>query len=294
MAKKFRLGKSFFSGSSHSLRRLSEAAKGKSVARSLDIDFPMGRQLLSWDVEQDMVLDDFGPEDFEAGWVWPSRLARSRATTEAKIREYSDPDYEPWEEVSSKWDHSDSENMDSKDGISLCPMTLVSWFLLVMLLWILRLAVTFMLSGSSDRCEKLEEPGNHSAVEVKVKEPSLMVNQPCSPDPQKSHKGCIDALEAWRTPHLIKLDMISKDSVSGPQNLRAKRIVAFWRYRVEDCDGSTTIHSDSQKQKKVDGIEGTDGCNKPIPPSLWSKRKRETVTEEDPHSYRAPQRHAFL
>lgn len=84
-----------------------------------------------------------------------------------------------------------------------------------------------------------------------------------------------------------------KDSVSGPRNLRAKRIVAFWRYRVEDCDGSTVRHSDSQKQKKVDGIEGTDGCDKPIPPSLWSKRKRETVIEEDPHSYHAPQRHAF-
>lgn len=42
-----------------------------------------------------MVWDDLGPEDFEADWVWPSRLARSRATAEAKIREYSDPDYEP-------------------------------------------------------------------------------------------------------------------------------------------------------------------------------------------------------
>lgn len=226
-----------------------------------------------------MVLDDLGPEDFEADWVWPSRLARSRAAAEAKIREYSDPDYEPWEEVNGKWDHSDSENMDSEgmefpnhscggssnlknfhigessrsaaamdtcetDGISCLrvvpndPCVVVSSGYAAM---DSKVGCHFRasVSGSSNRCEKLEEPGkylmsgggmksrhrkvilgrefllvsrhclhisdkrfrffhmpSHSAVEFKVKEPSLTVNQPCSPDPQKSHEGCIDALES--------------------------------------------------------------------------------------------------
>lgn len=54
MAKKFRLSKSFFTGSSRGSHRLSKEAKGKGIARSLD--------LFS---ERDMVLDDMGPEDFE-------------------------------------------------------------------------------------------------------------------------------------------------------------------------------------------------------------------------------------
>lgn len=178
----------------------------------------------------------------------------------------------------------------------------------------------------SDKRFRFFHMPSHSAVEVKVKEPSLTVNQPCNPDPQKSHEGCNDALESDHllvgvpdllspsrmevveefpsspsscvivspTPELSLEDSSSnkigddlKDSISGPPNLLAKRIVAFWRYRVEDCDGSTVRHSYSHKQKKVDGIEGTDGCDKPIPPSLWSKQKRETVIEEDPHSYHA-------
>lgn len=85
MAKKFRLSKSFSRGLRIVPVVCLKAAKGKSVAGSLDIDFPMGRQLLLWHAERDIVLDDLGPEDFEADWVWPSRLARSRAAAEAKI-----------------------------------------------------------------------------------------------------------------------------------------------------------------------------------------------------------------
>lgn len=50
------------------------------------------------------------------------------------------------------------------------------------------------LHSSDKRIRFLHMPG-HSVVEVKVKEPFLTVNQPCSPDPQKSHEGCIDGLE---------------------------------------------------------------------------------------------------
>ncbi|KAI8551476.1 hypothetical protein RHMOL_Rhmol06G0189200 [Rhododendron molle] len=104
MVKKFRLSKKFFAGSSSGSRRFSKAAKGKGIAKSLDVD-----------TELNLIFDDMSLEDFGSDWVLPPRLAKARVAAEAKFRELFDPAYEPWEEVRGNWDHSDSEDMDVED-----------------------------------------------------------------------------------------------------------------------------------------------------------------------------------
>ncbi|KAI8538658.1 hypothetical protein RHMOL_Rhmol09G0121900 [Rhododendron molle] len=103
MAKKFQLSKSFFTGSSPGSHRLSKVTKGKGIVGSLDL-------FSEWD----MILDDMGPKDFRANWVWPSRLAKARVAVKARFYELFDLEYEPWEEGRGNWDHSDSEDVDDE------------------------------------------------------------------------------------------------------------------------------------------------------------------------------------
>ncbi|KAI8537948.1 hypothetical protein RHMOL_Rhmol09G0063200 [Rhododendron molle] len=300
MAKKFRLSKSFFAGSSSGPRRLSKVAKGKGIAKSLDVD-----------MERDLILDDMTPEDFESDWVLPPRLAKARVAAEAKFRELFDSAYEPWEEVRGNWDHSDSEGMDVEDrefptpscgcfsastnfilgnlhGLmllcrhvrrlrpvvwELCPTTLVPWFLLVVLLQSLRLTVAFLLVarghlvglyGLKDlSCRRLvlmswggvwgcdtplvgvpdlRSPSYMEVVEEIPSSPSSCVTDSSASDHHK--------LSVEDSPSDGVEDGF-QDSALGPRNLRAKRIVALWRYRMEDCDSAFLRHSSAQKRMKV-------------------------------------------
>lgn len=174
-------------------------------------------------------------------------------------------------------------------------------------------------------------------MEVKVLEPSLTDNHPCSPDGYMSQEVCVEVLVVdnplvrehdFSSPsrmeveeeipfspiscvtvspipdhHQLSIEESSSDRVGGeddcqdsalrPQNLQAKRIVAFGQYRMEDCDNVFVRYSGKQKRTKVVNVEGSIGGDKALPHSIWRKRRRERVIEADPHSYRAPQCRAF-
>ncbi|KAI8557283.1 hypothetical protein RHMOL_Rhmol05G0324000 [Rhododendron molle] len=79
------------------------------------------------------------------------------------------------------------------------------------------------------------------------------------------------------------------------RNLRDKRIVAFWRYRLVDCDNAFVRPSGNQKRTKVDIVEGSIGCDKAFPHPIRNKRKRERAIEDDHlHAYRTPQRRGVI
>ncbi|KAI8567636.1 hypothetical protein RHMOL_Rhmol02G0136900 [Rhododendron molle] len=86
---------------------------------------------------------------------------------------------------------------------------------------------------------------------------------------------------------------VLRDTASGPQNLRAKRIMAVWRNPVADCGASSAKHLASQKQKKLDKAKARYGCGQAIQLPSQRKRRREGVIEDGPHMYRIPQCRAF-
>lgn len=79
---------------------------------------------------------------------------------------------------------------------------------------------------------------------------------------------------------------VLRDTASGPQKLRAKRIMAVWRNPVADCGPTST-------QKKLDKAKARYGHGQAIQHPNQRKRKRKRVIEDDPHMYRIPQRRAF-
>ncbi|KAG5566502.1 hypothetical protein RHGRI_002158 [Rhododendron griersonianum] len=370
MAKKFRLSKSFFAGSSSGSCRLSKAAKGKGIAKSLDVD-----------TERDLILDDMSPEDFGSDWLM-SCGKKSVAIRTILIRRI--------------WILRIGGFLFNPVGVSLLLLIFILGNLYgLLLLWkhvrrlgpvVWELCPTTLVaivssgcaatkskidccvpasgSGSSSRFVWFEGPSKKlkscggglfrhrpkkvimgrdfllvshrclrdldkrfrffhmaslSAVEVKVQEPSLIVSQPCSLDGHVSQEVCVDVLEG-DTPLVSVSDLPSpsymevvkeipsspsscvtdssasdhhklsledtpsngvedgfQNSALGPRNLRAKRVVALWRYRMEDCDSAFVGHSGNQKQMKVNSVAGSNGCDKKFSHPFRSKRKQERV-----------------
>lgn len=84
-----------------------------------------------------------------------------------------------------------------------------------------------------------------------------------------------------------------QDSALGSRNLRAKRILAFWCFRLEDRDHGLARLSTKQKRTKIDRFEGSNGCIRTFTHPTRRKWKWKKIIEDDPHFYRVPHQHVF-
>lgn len=99
LTKGTKLKKGSLTVSSQSRRRLSKEAKGKGIARPLDMGAPMGKMRFpsSMDRERALVMDMYSDDfDFERGLA--SRATKVKAAL-AQLRDIFYLNYEPWEEV---------------------------------------------------------------------------------------------------------------------------------------------------------------------------------------------------